>query len=411
MAKSNPSADPGAETGAQAEFRRSAWLRRKVGIDHCIARCVRRAFLCGDDPLTGKNHDHRKEWIRAQLQKLASFFAIEVCGYAVMSNHLHVVLRVRPDLAREWTDDEVALRWRLLFPPRDEATGRQVEPEPHDLSMITTDPERVAELRARLASLSWFMRCLNEPIARASNLEDQCSGRFWEGRFRSVGLLDDAAVLACSVYVDLNPIRAGVAGTPEESEFTSAFDRIRSLQTSASDSARDGTLSSGEPALPGRLDHISTQAHERPDAWLCEMTLEEGASEYPVATEAREQGKVWDGTDDEGDDESCRRRSRAKLGARASNRGFMPIELEKYLSLLDWTGRELRAGSRGAIPGKLSPILDRLGLNGECWLETVRHFGRWFKRAAGGRESLAAAAMRCSRRWFQGQSAARIAFQ
>jgi hypothetical protein len=132
----------------------------EVGIYHCIARCVRRAFLCGDDPLTGKNHDHRKEWIRAQLQKLASFFAIEICGYAVMSNHLHVVLRVRPDLAREWTDDEVALRWRLLFPPRDESTGRPVEPEQHDLSMITSDPERVAELRGRLASLSWLMRCL-----------------------------------------------------------------------------------------------------------------------------------------------------------------------------------------------------------------------------------------------------------
>src|ERR1039457_6217874 len=89
----------------------------------------------------------------------------------------------------------------------------------------------------------------------------------------------------------------------------------------------------------------------------------------------------------------------------------LPIELEKSLSLLDGTGRELRAESRGAIPGRLSPILDRLGLNGECWLETVRHFGRWFKRAAGGRESLAAAAMRCGRRWFQGQCAAKIAFQ
>ena len=87
------------------------------------------------------------------------------------------------------------------------------------------------------------------------------------------------------------------------------------------------------------------------------------------------------------------------------------IELEKYLSLVDWTGRELRAGSRGTIPGPLSPILDRLGQSGECWLETVRHFGRWFKRAAGGRDSLAAAAMRCGRRWFQGQCAAKIAFQ
>ena len=86
-------------------------------------------------------------------------------------------------------------------------------------------------------------------------------------------------------------------------------------------------------------------------------------------------------------------------------------DLEKYLSLVDWTGRELRAGSRGTIPGPLSPILARLGQSGECWLETVRHFGRWFKRAAGGRDSLAAAAMRCGRRWFQGQCAAKIAFQ
>ena len=113
----------------------------------------------------------------------------------------------------------------------------------------------------------------------------------------------------------------------------------------------------------------------------------------------------------DGEAKACPCSTRPRLAARASDRGYLPIELEKYLSLLDWTGRELRAESRGAIPGRLSPILDRLGLNGECWLETVRHFGRWFKRAAGGRESLAAAAMRCGRHWFQGQCAAKIAFQ
>ena len=97
--------------------------------------------------------------------------------------------------------------------------------------------------------------------------------------------------------------------------------------------------------------------------------------------------------------------------ARASDRGYLSIELEKYLSLLDCTGRELRAGSRGTIPTRLSPILDGLGLNSECWLETVLHFGRWFKRAAGGRDSLAAGALRSGRRWFQGQRTATIAFQ
>jgi hypothetical protein len=226
-------------------------------------------------------------------------------------------------------------------------------------------------------------------------------------------LLDEAAVLACSVYVDLNPIRAGVAGTPEESEFTSAFDRIRSLPASLSDSARDGTSSLEEPALENSIEHISPAEAARPDAWLCELTLNEGASKLPDAARLPEQvaTRVVAANDGEVEAEACPCCARPKLAARASDRGYLPIELAKYLSLVDWTGRELRAGSRGTIPGQLSPILDRLGLNGDCWLETVRHFGRWFKRAAGGRDSLAAAAMRCGRRWFQGQRAAKMAFQ
>jgi REP element-mobilizing transposase RayT len=385
----------------------------RVGLYHCIVRCVRRAFLCGDDPVSGKNHDHRKEWIRLRLQGLAAVFGIDVCGYAVMSNHFHVVLRVRPDLAQGWSDAEVALRWRLLYPPRDQVTGLQTKPEQVDLNIITSDPARVDELRHRLASLSWFMRCLNEHIARAANREDHCSGRFWQGRFRSVALLDEAAALACSVYVDLNPIRAGVAGTPEESEFTSAFDRIRSLPASSSDSTRDGKSSLDEPALKSSIERISPAESARPDAWLCELTLNESASELADAARLPEQvaAPVVAANDGEALVAAGPCRSRPTLAARASDRGYLPIELEKYLSLLDWTGRELRAGSRGTIPTRLSPILDGLGLNSECWLETVLHFGRWFKRAAGGRDSLAAAALRCGRRWFQGQRAATIAFQ
>jgi hypothetical protein len=206
-----------------------------------------------------------------------------------MSNHFHVVLRVRPDLAQGCSDAEVALRWRLLYPPRDEVTGLQTKPEQVDLNIITSDPARVDELRHRLASLPWFMRCLNEHIARAANREDHCSGRFWQGRFRSVALLDGAAALACSVYVDLNPIRAGVAGTPEESEFTLAFDPIRSLPASSSDSTRDGKSSLDEPALKSSIERISPAESARPDAWLCELTLNESASELPDAARLPEQ--------------------------------------------------------------------------------------------------------------------------
>ncbi len=228
--------------------RREIVTHDEVGVYHCIARCVRRAFLCGVDPVSGVDHEHRKEWIGERLQQLAAVFAIDICSYAVMSNHLHVVLRGRPDLVQDWSDEEVAIRWKRLYPPRDPATGSPIEPAECDLAMIVSDRARVSELRERLSSLSWFMRCLSEPIARRANREDGCTGRFWEGRFKSQVLLDEAAILACSIYVDLNPIRAGVARTPEESEHTSAFDRIQSLQAAVA--ALEPSDLSGAPRRP-----------------------------------------------------------------------------------------------------------------------------------------------------------------
>ena len=126
----------------------------QVGVYHCIARCVRRAFLCGVDPYTGQDLSHRKDWILDRMRELAGLFAIEACGYSVMSNHLHLVLRNRSDIAEQWSDDEIALRWRRVFPPHDDTTGEPVEPTEHDLAMLTANPERLLELRKRLSSLS-----------------------------------------------------------------------------------------------------------------------------------------------------------------------------------------------------------------------------------------------------------------
>ena len=86
-----------------------------------------------------------------------------------MSNHFHLVLRNRPDIADQWSDDEIALRWRRIFPPPDDATGEPVEPTEHDLAMLTANPERLLELRKRLSNLSWFMRCLCEKIELGGN--------------------------------------------------------------------------------------------------------------------------------------------------------------------------------------------------------------------------------------------------
>ncbi len=128
--------------------------------------------------------------------------------------------------ATEWTLEQVLQRWHLLYSGT-LLSQRFLRGETlSDIEYLTLQ-QTTEVYRQRLMDISWFMRALNEPIARQANREDGCSGRFWEGRFKSQPLLDDAAVLACMAYVDLNPIRAGIAKTPEDSDYTSIQRRIR----------------------------------------------------------------------------------------------------------------------------------------------------------------------------------------
>ena len=196
---------------------------------HCIARCVRRAFLCGEDSLTGNSYEHRKLWVIDRLRELAGIFAIEVCAYAVMSNHYHVVLHVDTDTGKRWSDREVLLRWTQLF-EGPLLVQRFLAGTPLDEAQQQRVIEFAATYRQRLLDISWFMRCLNEHLARKANEEDDCTGRFWEGRFKSQALLDEAAVLSCMAYVDLNPVRAGLTDQLEASNFTSIQERIEQWQ-------------------------------------------------------------------------------------------------------------------------------------------------------------------------------------
>ena len=192
---------------------------------HCISRCVRRAFLCGKDTHTGYDFEHRRQWIVDRIKLLCSVFSVDLCAYAIMSNHYHIVVRIDADATTRWPDEEVARCWLQIF------TGpllihRYVAGVKLTSGELKCVADLLATWRERLADLSWFMRCLNEPIARMANAEDHCTGRFWEGRFKSQALLDERALLACMAYVDLNPIRAAMAKTPEESDFTSVQERI-----------------------------------------------------------------------------------------------------------------------------------------------------------------------------------------
>ena len=325
----------------------------EVGAYHCMAWCVRRAYLCGKDKLSGKSFEHRKDWVRQALERLAGSFAIDISGFAIMDNHLHVIVKQRPDLAKEWSAKEVTGRWRTIFgkPPKTKS-----EREAFDLlvDVESRDSKLVKLRRQRLASVSWFMRCLCEPIARRANKEDGCTGRFWEGRFRSQALLDDAAVLACSAYVDLNPVRAKVAATLETSRNTSIFERVCERQ---------------KPAK---------RAETSRDGWLAPMA-----------------GQVH---------------QRTAPARRASNDKLIALKLDDYLKLLDWTGRQIRQSKQGAIPSELAPILDRLKIRPEGWLHVVTHFGRLFKNAAGSPAKLTQRARLAGRTWLKGIGPSRTSF-
>jgi REP element-mobilizing transposase RayT len=196
---------------------------------HCVSRCVRRSFLCGIDNYSGQSYEHRRGWVEERLLFLSSIFAIDICAYAVMSNHVHVVLHVDVKQTQVWSDIDVVERWHRLHKGT-LLTQMFARGDTLSEGQLLTLDDTIAEYRRRLYDISWLMRDLNEYIAREANKEDDCTGRFWEGRFKSQALLDEAAVLACMAYVDLNPIRAKIADTPETSQHTSIQTRLASIK-------------------------------------------------------------------------------------------------------------------------------------------------------------------------------------
>ena len=176
----------------------------QIQIVHTIQRCVRRAFLCGCDPVSGKNLEHRRQWIRDRLEFLASIFAIDCLTYTVMSNHLHLILRSRPDIVENWPDEQVARRWLKLFPKRRNPNGESAEPLESEMNQLLSDADLILKIRKRLSDISWWMKCTSENIARRANREDQVTGHFWEGRYKAQLLLDEAAILGS---VDQSRIR------------------------------------------------------------------------------------------------------------------------------------------------------------------------------------------------------------
>ena len=307
---------------------------------HCVSRCVRRAFLCGEDNQSGRSFEHRRQWIEDRLLEIAGVFAIDVAAYAVMSNHYHAVLHIDSEKAESWTDDEVAERWHRLF-HGSLLSQRFIRREDLTSAEQKAVSKQIAEWRERLMSISWFMRCVNEPVAREANLEDNVSGHFWEGRFRSQALLDEKALAACMAYVELNPIRANLAKTPESSEYTSIKRRIEQALTTQ---------------LPNRIDQQCTGL-------------------MPFAGNPRE----------------------------PMPKG-LPFRLTNYLELVDWSGRSIRENKRGYIPEDSPEILDRLNFDARQWMYLTQNFEHPFKHLVGAAHNIRSACEAMGKCWAHGIS-------
>jgi hypothetical protein len=158
--------------------------------EHCVVRCVRFAYLCGEDPRTGINHDHRLGWLDERLAELASIFAVRIHGHRALSQQLHLALQFDPGCVESWTDQEVGARWNRLWRRASLAEAEQAE----RIAAWLASPDKLADMRQRLASPSEFMRALTQHIALRANREDGCRGHFWEPR-RKVREFPDAAAL------------------------------------------------------------------------------------------------------------------------------------------------------------------------------------------------------------------------
>ena len=306
---------------------------------HLISRCVRRAYLCGVDSYSQQNFEHRRQWMVDRIRFLSSVFAIDVAAYAVMSNHYHLVIYVDESEAKAWSDDEVCERWEQLYHSQPLVERLQAG-NCNCQAEIDAAQAIVNKWRNRLMDLSWFMRNLNEYIARKSNKEDNCKGRFWEGRFKSQALLDEKAVLACMAYVDLNPVRAKMASSVNTSQYTSIFERINDKASDVDDKNK----------LPFNIKPL----------------LGFIGNEHESAPKG------------------------------------IAFSLLDYIKLVEETGKVIRKDKRGYIDEQVLSLLQKLGVDSDDWLTLAQHFGKQYYQAVGSLSDLSALAAHTQRQWISG---------
>ena len=304
---------------------------------HLVSRCVQGAFLCGRDPRTGRDYSHRRQWLVERIDLLGRCFAVEVYAYCIMSNHFHLVARYDPLACWGWSDEEVARRWVDAFPPTEK--GEVVEERKAEARELLLDnPTRLIKARSTLGSLSAFMKHLKQPIARRANEEMGTKGHFYEQRYYSGALLSEAALLAAMAYVDLNPVRAGLAERIEACRETSIAERLQENSAEALEAYLAPLVSGLDAGAAG--DEVWTAPAQSPTGGAPAMPS--GPLPYPSISQRHYVGMV-----------------RAMAEATVAPTSSRPDRVEEWLARNAVLGQRQRAyGPRG----RLADWIERRGL-------------------------------------------------
>jgi hypothetical protein len=426
--------------------------QEEIGVYHCYNSAAQGLYLCGYDADKNVDNSHRRQWFIDRLIELSVIFVIDIGIYSILSTHFHVILRNRPDLRNNLTDEQVIRRWRLLYPRKVSKDGAPKPLTKKELKAEVRNKKRVAVLRKRLSDISWMMKSLCEPIAKRANAEATVKGHFFAGRFESIRLLDEEALVACASYVDLNEVRAKLADLPEHARYSSVWYRLDGRQVRFND---PDFFCSGEQNPAGQDTEVASYSEAE-----LEKVFEPEASEEQVSAStaldlvgsvkennpgcardlgqqhflaaqseklarARKLGKArpgdadyWLSPIDESVALAClgpeecgaEFRKNAPKGMRFERVGWLPMTLDQYLELLDWTGRQVRRDKKGSIPADAPPILERLGVKPDDWCEVTTQFGDWYKYAAGTAERMNDHAKKIGRRPFKGTRESRRIF-
>ena len=447
--------------------RRDIVREGEIGVYHCFSRCVQKAFLCGVDPKTHIDYDYRRTWIKKLLEYQASVFAVDVGNYSILSNHQHLIARTRPDIAAQWSDEEVAWRWKLAWPHWDGERWLR-EPTDEEVEEVLAKADRIPKLRANLASLSWFLARWKEPIAKLANAEMHRKGHFYEQRFGSRELVDDAANLCCMVYNDLNQLRAGMATSLDQCTHSAIHDRLRAWRrleaeesvdhfqsrTANSDEYVLGTADmeqlledcflapigdQGPSLLLGRADQPSMQGPITVTAVqdsAAESNVEPQADSDPVSRGAPPDpepvGDPSRGPTEPvvapGDDQPVSATDRRHTAPRprltrkiherlqrirrrrASDNPFLGMPRQQYLGLVQWTAELISGAAPQPPPDPWDSVLRKWGVEPARWCQVVQQFDELFFRAVGHVDKLAGVIQRSGVQRLHGSQACRDTF-